>query len=98
MTGKPKIRGKFQPQRSVCVIHTEIHALKYCEDLGAHMNSRYAYEDNTPKKGRGKENKRSDLQNEAYEDEIDNFRVKALKELGMPLNQPDMFGRFELHI
>ena len=63
------------------------------------MNSRYAYEDNVPKKGMvSQPNKRTPQQTEAYEDEIDNFRVRALKELGMPLNQPDMFGRFVLHI
>ena len=38
--------------RGVCV-------LDYGEDLCAHLNSRHAYEDNTPKKGRGKANKRT---------------------------------------
>ena len=62
------------------------------EDLAAHLNSSYAYPDNIPKKGRGRANKREDVENEAYEKEKDNFRNKATKDLRMPLRQPDMFS------
>ena len=74
MTHKPRIKGKSQPQKSTSVLHLKLHMLTFQEDLAAHLNSRYAYPDNVPKKGRGRQNKRNKLQNLAYANEINNFR------------------------
>ena len=69
-----------------------MHMLSFCEDLGAHYNSRYAYDDKIPKKGRTKAFKRKPHQNEAYKKEINNFRNKALNDCGLPINLPDEFS------
>ena len=92
MTHKPRIKGKSQPQKSTSVLHLKLHMLTFQEDLAAHLNSRYAYPDNVPKKGRGRQNKRNKLQNLAYANEINNFRRRAMIYLRMPLKQPDMFS------
>ena len=100
MTDKPKIKGKLKPspEKSVSVLHTTLHALSYGEDLAAHLGSRHAYSDNTPKKGVGKAHKRSKKQNEAYANQQIDFRERALSECNLPLDRPDMFNRLVLHV
>ena len=91
-TGLPMFKpgGLLNPHHFVSILHAKLNGLKWCQDMGKHLNAADAFPDQIPIRGLGK--KRTQPQKDAIEIADISWKANAKYGLGIPLGQVDSNG------
>ena len=91
-TGLPILTpcGHLKSHHFVSILHAKLNGLKWCQDMGKHLNARDAFPDQIPIRGLGK--RRTQSQKDAIGNADIDWKGNAKYGLGIPLGQVDSNG------